>query len=511
MTPVQDAEFLAVGRADDLIEGQMQAIEVSGKRVLLTLVEGVTYALGAVCTHERANLDEGTLDGHEIYCPLHFSCFDVRTGEALEPPAEKATPVYAVKVQDGTVYVSSAPVDPDSLSSEPVAASANGAAAGTAVEEVSAQEPAARAEDAPADTSAAADVPAGTDAPAEDVPADKRDETAPSHPADAPASPPATVDPSPTGDALAAHEAERLPAAVSESAVVGREIRPTTLHARALERAEDLPGLESAAQSLGTALRPVRESRLGGRLFDLLHGRVMGHSLHPALSDLPIGLWFGMVVLDIAGYPHAAAILAVGGIIAGLATAATGVADWTVSDGRDRRVGLLHGILQTIAILLVAVSVVLRIVDATLVGQILGAAGLLLSLGAAYLGGHLVLGRGVMVDHTAWIRGPRRWTRAIALADLPEGVPKAVAVEHRQVLIYRDGVTVSAMENACTHAGGPLSLGPCANGIVKCPWHGSCFRLRDGAVVKGPASHPQPMLDARAQDGWVEVRGRGRW
>jgi nitrite reductase/ring-hydroxylating ferredoxin subunit/uncharacterized membrane protein len=486
VTTVEELEFVAAGSESDLAEGQMHAAEVSGKRVLLTMVEGVPYALGAVCTHERANLDEGTLMGHEIYCPLHFSCFDVRTGEALEPPAERATTVYAVKIEDGTVFVSSAPVDPESLSADvardeaPESAEPD-AAVSAETEDGAETEVSAETEDG-AQAKDGAETESGAEADQAERPAEQ--------PRPAPA---------------------RMPAAVPESVVAGAEIHPTTLHGRALERAEHLPGLESAAQSLGTTLRPMRESRAGGRLFDLLHGRITGHALHPALSDLPIGLWFGAVVLDVAGYEHAALILAVGGIIAGLAAAVTGVADWTVSDGRDRRIGLLHGILQTIAILIVTVSVVLRLVDAVLVGQILGAGGLALSMGAAYLGGHLVLGRGVMVDHTAWIRGPRQWTRALELADLPEGQPKAAQVEQREVLLFLQGHTISAMENACTHAGGPLSLGPVTDGVVKCPWHGSCFRLQDGAVVKGPASHPQPMLEARVRDGWVEVRGRGRW
>ena len=94
-------EFVEVAQADDLADGDMRAVQVNGKRVLLASVEGETYAIGAVCTHERANLDEGALDGHEIYCPRHFSCFDIRTGEALEPPADRPTPVYAVKISDG--------------------------------------------------------------------------------------------------------------------------------------------------------------------------------------------------------------------------------------------------------------------------------------------------------------------------------------------------------------------------------------------------------------------------
>lgn len=464
----ETVEFVSVGSAEDLVEGQMRAVEVNGKRVLLATIEGVSYALGAICTHERANLDEGALVGYEVYCPLHFSCFDVRTGEALAPPADRATPVYAVKVEAGNVYVSASPVDPEALAAAQGAAAGNGAAVAPEVAVAAVGDGAGVVDGAG---------PSGTDvaAPVEDFE-------------------PRTLPP-----------AEPFP--TPPCAVPGH----TTLHGRLMERAEGLPGLEAGAEAFGTALRPFRESRLGGRVFDLLHGRIMGHALHPALSDLPIGLWAGAVLLDVFGEDHAALILVGGGIAAGVATAATGVADWTVSDGRDRRLGLLHGILQTIALLIVVGSIVLRLTDVLLVGQILLAAGLGLSMASAYIGGHLVLGRGVMVDHTAWTRGPRAWTRALELSELAEGKAVPVPIEGRQVLVSLTGGIVSAIENACTHAGGPLSLGLIENGVVKCPWHGSCFRLRDGAVVRGPAAHPQPMLDTRVCDGWVEVRGRGRW
>jgi nitrite reductase/ring-hydroxylating ferredoxin subunit/uncharacterized membrane protein len=348
-----------------------------------------------------------------------------------------------VTVEDGTVYVSAAPVDPESQLLTPVA------------------------DGGPPETSVQPETVGGAEA----------------------------------GAAVGASTTD-MPVVVP---------RPTTLHENLLARAQELPGLEAAAQGLGTALRPIRESRLGGRGFDLLHGRAMGHALHPALSDLPIGLWLGAVILHIAGYSKAALILAIGGVIAGVATAMTGVADWTVSDGRDRRLGLLHGLLQTVALAAAVTSVMLQLVGPLLVAQILLAVALVISASSAYLGGHLVLGRGVMVDHTAWTRGPRGWVRAIQVTELSEGQPMPVTVEGRQILVSMTDGAVSAIENVCTHAGGPLSLGTIENGVVKCPWHGSCFRLRDGAVVKGPASHPQPMLEVRVAEGWLEVRGRGRW
>jgi nitrite reductase/ring-hydroxylating ferredoxin subunit len=479
----ESLQFVEVGSESDLAEGVMQAVQVDGKRVLLTMVEGKAYAIGAICTHERANLDEGTLMGHEVYCPLHFSCFDVRTGEALAPPADRSTSVYAVKVEDGKVLVSATPVDPEVLEEEEDEAP-EAAAAAPAEPQPGPAEPAAETPAAEREAARAPDTPAPEAAPAAEA-----EPAAEEAPAPAPSAPPPTAVP-----------------AVAVAAPTDATSLPTKLFAR-IERIE---WLESGSEWLGTALRPIREGGVGSRIFDLLHGRIMGHALHPALSDLPIGLGAGAILLDLAGEHDAAGILGAGIVVSSVGAAVTGVADWSVSDGRDRRVGLLHGILQTVALGMQCGSLALRWTGATVPAEVLLIGGFGLAAGSAYLGGHLVLGRGVMVDHTAWTTGPRRWTRAIELEELAEGSAKAAEVDGRTVLVSRIDGSVSAIENTCNHAGGPLSMGKIENGVVTCPWHFSCFRLRDGAVVRGPAAHPQPMLEARVRRGWVEVRGRRR-
>ena len=73
--------------------------------------------------------------------------------------------------------------------------------------------------------------------------------------------------------------------------------------------------------------------------------RLLGHPLHPVLTDLPIGFWTSAWVLDlIGGEDHApAAQLLVGlGLLSTVPTIATGAADWTALPRRDKRLGLLH-------------------------------------------------------------------------------------------------------------------------------------------------------------------------
>ena len=268
---------------------------------------------------------------------------------------------------------------------------------------------------------------------------------------------------------------------------------------------EEIPGLESLSEILVKALEPVTRRR---NLMDLLHGRWLGHALHPAMSDLPIGLWASVPVLDLIGDKRGAATLTAAGCLASAATAATGTADWSVTYGRDRRLALVHGLANTVVLGLQLGSLAARIRGRTARGRLLSATGLAVGAAAAYLGGDLVLDRALMVNHTAGLGGPAEWTDVADDADVTEGALTAVEVEDRKVVLTRVGVTVCALENTCTHAGGPLNEGTVEDGTVVCPWHGSRFRLSDGAVLGGPATFPQPRLETRKVAGRVQIRGR---
>ena len=278
---------------------------------------------------------------------------------------------------------------------------------------------------------------------------------------------------------------------------------------------DQLGWLRTLSDWLTGVLGPVRERHQDNLVVELLHGgRWVGHPLHPALSDLPIGLWAGVMVLDAADRDpapgrgiDAAGMLSAAGILAAGATALTGLNDWTVSNDQDRRVGLFHGLLNTVALGLQGASLGTRMAGHRSTARALAAASFTVTAGAGYLGGHLVFSKGVMVNRVAWAVGPRRWTRALQEADLPDDTPTAVEAEGRQVMLYRHHGALYALDNVCSHAGGLLSRGPVEDLIVTCPLHGSRFALADGSVSRGPASQPQPVLPTRIRNGWIEVRG----
>ena len=288
-----------------------------------------------------------------------------------------------------------------------------------------------------------------------------------------------------------------------------------TWHDDLVEWVDQLGWLRAVNDWLTAVLVPFRERHQDNLALELMHGgRWAGHPLHPALSDLPVGLWTGATLLDMTDRGpaprsglDAAGMLSAAGIVASCATALTGLSDWTVSNEQDRRIGLFHGLLNTAALGLQCASLGTRITGHRGTARALGAASLTVTAAAAYLGGHLVFTKGVMVNRVGWATGPRRWARALPEADLPDDSPVAVEAEGRQILLYRHRGILYAIDNICSHAGGLLSRGTVADLTVTCPLHGSRFALTDGSVSRGPAHQRQPVLRTRIRNGWIEVRG----
>lgn len=86
-------------------EGEIRRVQLGETHVLLARVEGVVYAVADRCTHGKASLSHGYLDGWEIECPLHQGRFDIRTGEATAPPCRQRLAVFRVRERGGTVQL----------------------------------------------------------------------------------------------------------------------------------------------------------------------------------------------------------------------------------------------------------------------------------------------------------------------------------------------------------------------------------------------------------------------
>ena len=99
------AEFVKVAMTNELEPGQARLVEVKGKKVALFNVDGQFFALDNTCTHKGGPLAEGECSGHEVTCPWHGATFDVRTGEVVGPPAQRAVACYGVRVTGTEIEV----------------------------------------------------------------------------------------------------------------------------------------------------------------------------------------------------------------------------------------------------------------------------------------------------------------------------------------------------------------------------------------------------------------------
>ncbi|MCU7726255.1 Rieske 2Fe-2S domain-containing protein [Actinoplanes sp. KI2] len=277
---------------------------------------------------------------------------------------------------------------------------------------------------------------------------------------------------------------------------------------RILTRLETARELDPVSDKLQEAVTAVVRPR---RLRDLLHGTWLGHPLHPVLVELPVGAFVCAAVLDLLpGRRRAATSLVALGVAAAGPSAVAGWTDWSEMTRDRRRVGLVHAAANLVAVGLYTGSLVARLRGRD--GRALGFAGLSVAGLGAFLGGHLAYAQGAGANQAApeIARLPADWTVVGSVASLPEGKTAVRTVGDVPVLFYRHGDQVSALVERCGHETGPLGdgevVGAGPDACVVCPWHGSTFRLADGAVVHGPAASAQPVLPCRVRDGKVEVR-----
>jgi nitrite reductase/ring-hydroxylating ferredoxin subunit/uncharacterized membrane protein len=281
----------------------------------------------------------------------------------------------------------------------------------------------------------------------------------------------------------------------------------------AIGQIEQQEWLKPAEESLQNFLHKAFQFKGGRRLKNFLHGTWIGHPLHVILTDVPIGAWTTAIVFDALDsmntrreYRVAADTSVALGLVGAVGAAATGLTDWQDVDPPARRIGLVHGLLNVASAVLFGSSLLARRSGSRTTGRSLAALGYAVSVAAARLGGNLVYGQKIGVDHTAPERLPDKFTSVLSELDLKDGQP--VRSEHNgtPILLVRRGAHIYALAETCSHLGGPLSEGKLDGDVIQCPWHGSRFSIRDGHVVDGPAVHPQPCLEARIRNGQVEVR-----
>jgi nitrite reductase/ring-hydroxylating ferredoxin subunit/uncharacterized membrane protein len=279
----------------------------------------------------------------------------------------------------------------------------------------------------------------------------------------------------------------------------------------------DQESLDAVATPLQEAIRSLFASAgdVGREAKNFLHGSALGHPLHPALIELPVGAWTLAAILDALelaglrrdrGFADTAIKI---GLVGAVGAAVAGAADWSETDGRAKRIGLAHGVMNLTATGLYALSLIVRRRSRSK-GIALSMTAFGLAMSSAFLGGHLTYGEQIGVDHTATAdqNTPENFVAVLDVGELAENKPTKVTADGVAIVLVKQGDSIYALRDACTHLGGPLSEGKIEGDSIRCPWHGSRFCLKDGRVLDGPAVFPERPFDVRVQEGRIEVRAR---
>jgi nitrite reductase/ring-hydroxylating ferredoxin subunit/uncharacterized membrane protein len=251
----------------------------------------------------------------------------------------------------------------------------------------------------------------------------------------------------------------------------------------------------------------------GKQIQNVLNGVWLGHPLHPVLTDVPVGAWTVTTVLDnVASLTNnnslegAADLSLATGLVAAYASAASGWTDWMDTYGEERKVGLFHGLIMVATTITYSASLVARIAGARSAGVALSNTGYVLLSAGAYLGGEEVYDLGYPVNHTAFEHGPTTFVPVMPESELTPGKPAKGDAQGTAVLLVKLGEQVYALDDTCVHAGCSLAGGHLEGATIVCPCHGSQYDLRDGSVINGPATMPEPHYETRIENGMVEVK-----
>jgi nitrite reductase/ring-hydroxylating ferredoxin subunit/uncharacterized membrane protein len=262
---------------------------------------------------------------------------------------------------------------------------------------------------------------------------------------------------------------------------------------------------------IAASFRPIHTIK------DLLNGRWLGHPLHAAITDVPIGTLVAAVVLDLLGYSAPADVAIALTVAFMIAAAITGAADYADTDGTARTRATLHSTLMVAALLLLIGSLALRASGSGgTIAIVLSILALVVVSAGAFVGGDVVFQLGNMVSRHAFRGAGTKWIKLDLgeLADLtalPEATPTKAKAGINDLVLVRAGDVIHALHAVCAHAGGPLPQGTVQDGCLVCPWHGTRYRLADGRVMAGPSVYDQPHYEIRsAEGGGYEVRRSAR-
>jgi len=97
--------FIPICALSEISPGQIKAVRIGDKEILLVRENGNLFALDNVCTHDGGDLGDGTIIDGQIQCPRHGARFDLKTGAVTQMPAAIGIKTYKVKIENGDVLL----------------------------------------------------------------------------------------------------------------------------------------------------------------------------------------------------------------------------------------------------------------------------------------------------------------------------------------------------------------------------------------------------------------------
>jgi nitrite reductase/ring-hydroxylating ferredoxin subunit/uncharacterized membrane protein len=273
---------------------------------------------------------------------------------------------------------------------------------------------------------------------------------------------------------------------------------------------ENQESLDKLGKKLGDLLQANSQRLPGGqKTVDFLNGTYIGHPLHPILTDLPIGAFTFAMMFDMATIGRkqpskAATTLLMVGLVSVPVTALAGALDWQHTNGKTRRVGMGHAMMNTLgsAVLGLSLASRLRSSGPTRTLNVLGNGILTLS---AYLGGHLVFESRIGTKHESEAAPPEHFVAVLPESALKEQTLTRGEYNGYPIALYKRFGQLYAVADTCPHLGCALSEGSVEADAIVCGCHDSRFSLEDGAVLQGPSAFPVAAYAVRVVNGMVEV------
>ena len=102
---MSDDNWVLVGTTDNIEVEDIIRFDHNDRTFCVYKLEDGFYATDGICTHEDVHLEDGLVMDNEVECPMHQGVFDIKTGEAVSPPACYDLKTYPVKVEDNNIYI----------------------------------------------------------------------------------------------------------------------------------------------------------------------------------------------------------------------------------------------------------------------------------------------------------------------------------------------------------------------------------------------------------------------